>query len=99
MRPWAGGGVGRKNLQTVAVDVREEIKLARVKTNARRPDALPVGLFAILKIEIRSEFEPVESVAEKLPVHQILGVKDHETGHRVHCGAREIEIVADADQV
>ena len=88
MRPRTLGTVRDINLQSMPVDIGEDIELAVMISDGRRPDTLSVRLLAIAEIEIIRIIESVETVGREFPIHQILGMENHQSRHTVHRGTR-----------
>ena len=87
-------------LQSLAVHIRIDIELSVGMADAGSPDALSVDLLVVLQCEgIVVEVETVEAVADVLPVHQVFRVEDNQSGHGVHGGARQIVVIAHAEDV
>ena len=99
MLPGACRIFGDEHLHAVAVDVGEDVELAVMITDAGCPNALAVGFFSVLQTELVAHVQTVEAIAEELPVHQILGMQHHQSGHGVHGGSRQIEIFSHPDHV
>ena len=88
MRPWSAYVLCRKALQPLAVDVGIYIKLSVGIAYARCPDALTVYFLMIFQREaVFSEWEAVEAIADVLPVYEVLGMQDNQSGHGVHSGS------------
>ena len=52
MRPRSLGTVRDINLQAMSVDIREDIELAVVIADGRRPDTLSIRLLPVSEIEV-----------------------------------------------
>ena len=99
MRPRSLGTVRDIHLQAMSVDIREDIELSVVIPNGWRPDTLSVSLLAIAEIEIIRIIESVETVGRKFPIHQILGMENHQSRNTVHRGTRQIVILPHSDNI
>ena len=99
MRPRSLGTIRDIDLQSMPVDIGEDIELSVVISDGRRPDTLSVSLLAIAEIEIIRIVESVETVRREFPVHQILGMENHQSRHTVHRGTRQIVILPHSDDI
>jgi len=94
MLPWSTNILGSIALQPLTIDIRVDIELSVGITDARSPDALSINLLMILQREsIIPEVKTVETVTDILPVHQVLGMKDDQSRHRMHSGAGKIVVI------
>ena len=100
VRPGTADILCRVALQPLAVDVREHIELSVGITDSGCPDTLTVNLLMILQRElIIGEVKTVEAVAHVLPVHQVLGVQDNQSRHRMHRGACQVIVITHTDDI
>ena len=87
-------------LQSLAVDVGEDVKLTVGISDGWSPDALSVYLLMVLERErVVVKVEAVKAVAYVLPVDEVARVEDDESWHRVHCSASEVVVIAHAENV
>ena len=99
MRPRTLGTVRNINLQSMPVDIGEDIELAVMISDGRRPDTLSVSLLAIAEIEVIRIIQSVEAIRRKFPIHQIPGMENHQSRHTVHRGTRQIVILPYSDDI
>ena len=100
MFPWASDILAGIALQSLAVDIREDIELTIGVADGRCPDALTIYLLVVFKREsIIVEVETVEAITDVLPVHQVFRMEDDKSGHGVHRGACQIIVVADTKDI
>ena len=100
MLPRAAYVLGCIALQTLAIDIGKHVELAVGIADGGSPHALAVYLLVVLQREsIVAEIETVEAVSNVLPVHQVLGVKDHQTRHGMHGSARQVVVIAHTQNV
>ena len=100
VRPRAADVLCGVALQSLAVDVAENVELPVGIAYARCPDALAVDFLVVLQREaVFREVEAVEAVGGELPVHEVLRVEDDQSWHGVHRRAGEVVVVAHAEDV
>ena len=99
MRPRTLGTVRDIHLQSMPVDIGEDIELSVVIADGRRPDTLSVSLLAIAEIEIIRIIQSVEAIRREFPVHQILGMQHHQSRHTVHRSTCQIVILPHSDNI
>ena len=86
--------LANEHLQTVTVDVREDVELPVMIANARCPDALSVCLFMVFEAELVAHVESRQAITGELPVHQVARVQHHKPRQTVHGGACKVIVVA-----
>ncbi len=82
---------GSEPLSCLAVDVREDVELAVMVAEGRRPDSLAVDILAVLQPVGRPKVELVHGIGDEFPVDQVLRAQDRQARHGVHRGARQVE--------
>ena len=99
MRPRTLGTVRDIHLQSMPVDIGEDIELAVMISDGRRPDTLSVSLLAIAEIEIIRIIKAVEAIGRELPIYEILGMDHYQSRNTVHRGTRQIVILPHSDDI
>ena len=99
MRPRSLSTVRDINLQTMSVDIREDIELAVVIADGRCPDTLSIRFLPVSEIEVIRIIESVEAVGREFPVHEIFGMEHHQYRHAMHRGTRQIIILPHSDDI
>ena len=100
MLPRTADVAGGIALQSLAVDVGEDIELSVGIADTWCPDALTVNLLMVLQREtVVGEVEAVEAIGDVLPVDEVLGVEDNQSGNGMHGGACQIVVVAHPQDV
>ena len=99
MRPRPLGTIRDIHLQAMPVDIGEDIELAVMISDGRRPDTLSVSLLAIAEIEIIRIIKAIEAIGRELPIYEILGMENHQSRHTVHRGTRQIVILPYSDNI
>jgi len=68
--------------------------LVPVKTQTGRPDAV-----AVLYLVIARRRQPLQCMADDLPVDQVARVQHRQTGYMVETGGDQVEIIADSNDI
>ena len=82
-------------LQSLAIDVGVNVELSVGIADAGCPNTLTVDFLVVFQREtVFLEVEAVEAIGDILPVHQVLGVEDDETGDSMHGCTCQVVVVA-----
>ena len=97
--PWAFWLIGGKHLQAMVVYIDKDVELPVVVTDAGSPDAIAIDTFFPFKVKVWPQIQFVKDVSDKVPIHQVLGMKQRQTRLTMHGTGHHIEVLAHPDHV